>query len=60
MFQKFDKDNSGLISKDELKQAIRELNSKITDEGIEEIMSNGEFDETGQLNYENFVKIVTK
>jgi len=60
MFQKFDKDNSGKISKMELKQAIRELNNKVTEEGVEEIVSYGDFDANGQLDYENFVKIVTQ
>ena len=60
MFKKFDKDDSGLISKEELSQAVRELNSSVTDAEIEDIISGGCFDENGQLNYENFIKIVTR
>ncbi len=60
MFRKFDQDNSGLISRDELRSAVKELNSKITEEELEDIIKSANFDSSGQLNFENFVAIVTK
>jgi Ca2+-binding EF-hand superfamily protein len=60
MFDKFDNDGSGLISKDELRISVRELNPKITKEELDEIIGNALFNEAGQLTYENFVDIVKK
>jgi Ca2+-binding EF-hand superfamily protein len=60
MFDKFDNDGSGLISKDELRISVRELNPKITKEELDEIIGNALFNEAGQLTYENFVEIVKK
>ncbi len=60
MFDKFDNDGSGLISKDELSMSVRELNPKITKEELDEIIGNALFNEAGQLTYENFVDIVKK
>lgn len=58
MFNKFDEDGSGLISKSELSQAMKELNPKITDDDMKDIIENACFDDDDQLNYENFIKIV--
>lgn len=60
MFVKFDKDRSGLISREELRAAVKELNSKITEEELDEIINDANFDSSGQLNFDNFVAIVTK
>ena len=60
MFDKFDKDGSGLISKDELRLAVKELNSKISDANVEEIIESANFDNNGQMNFESFIEIVSK
>jgi len=60
MFSKFDKDKSGLISKEELRMSVKELNPKVSQEELDQIIVHAEFNEDGQLNYENFVKIVRK
>lgn len=60
MFRKFDKDRSGLISREELRAAVKELNSKICEDELEEIINDANFDSNGQLNFDNFVTILTK
>ncbi|XP_073134384.1 uncharacterized protein [Henckelia pumila] len=54
-FNLFDKDKNGYISADELQQVIGDA---LTDEEIVEIIQEADLDGDGQVNYEEFVKIM--
>ncbi|XP_066267147.1 uncharacterized protein [Branchiostoma lanceolatum] len=55
-FKTFDKDGSGFITKDEIRQGMKEMGEKLTDEGVEDIMKDCDTDGDGKINYEEFVK----
>ncbi|KAL9238129.1 hypothetical protein vseg_012599 [Gypsophila vaccaria] len=58
-FQYFDKDNSGYITKEELRQAMEEYG--MGDEAtIKEILDDVDTDQDGQINYEEFVAMMKK
>lgn len=52
VFQVFDKDNNGYITKDELKKAMEKMNQDVTDEDIEEMMKEADVNNDGQVNYD--------
>eukprot|EP00210_Caulerpa_lentillifera_P007276 g6958.t1 len=51
-FKKFDTDNSGAISKDELRQALREHSCAI--EEIEQILEEADTNKDGEIDFEEF------
>ncbi|XP_059611286.1 myosin-2 essential light chain [Phlebotomus argentipes] len=53
----FDKDASGLISTAELRHLLTTLGEKLTDDEVEQLLSNQE-DSQGNVNYEEFVRMV--
>ncbi|CAA7030312.1 unnamed protein product [Microthlaspi erraticum] len=53
-FRVFDKDQNGFISAAEL----RHVGEKLTDEEVEEMIKEADVDGDGQINYEEFVKIM--
>ncbi|XP_074263761.1 calcium-dependent protein kinase 29-like [Silene latifolia] len=58
-FLYFDKDNSGYITKEELRQAMEEYG--MGDEAtIKEILDDVDTDKDGQINYEEFVAMMKK
>ncbi|XAR61610.1 Non-specific serine/threonine protein kinase [Bertholletia excelsa] len=58
-FQFFDKDGSGFITRDELKQAMKEYG--IEDEAtIDEIIEDVDTNKDGKINYEEFVEMMKK
>lgn len=52
----FDKDGSGTISKDEIKEALGGLEEKIVDEIIREVDQNND----GEISFEEFEKMMSK
>ncbi len=59
-FKTFDKDGSGKISKDELKNVVTSYGKmKMTDEDAEDMLRAADFDGDGLINYEEFVKMFT-
>lgn len=52
----FDKDGSGTISKDEIKEALGGLDEKIVDDIIKEVDQNGD----GEISFEEFEKMMSK
>ena len=58
-FKVFDKDGKGLISASELRHIMTSLGEKLTDEEVDEMMREAEVDGDGQVNYDNFVKMMT-
>lgn len=52
----FDKDGSGTISKDEIKEALGGLDEKIVEEIIREVDANND----GEISFEEFEKMMNK
>ncbi|KAJ2846793.1 hypothetical protein IWW36_004174, partial [Coemansia brasiliensis] len=58
-FRVFDKNNDGVISAEELRQVMNSLGEKLTDAEIEEMIREADVDGDGQINYEEFAKMMT-
>ena len=59
-FHVFDKDSNGFISAAELKQMMDSLGEKLTDEEVDEMVRVADMDGDGQVNYEEFVTLMTR
>ncbi|KAK9913353.1 hypothetical protein M0R45_037171 [Rubus argutus] len=57
-FRVFDKDQNGSISADELRHVMTNLGEKLTDEEVDEMVREADVDGDGQINYEEFVKVM--
>jgi len=58
-FNVFDIDNDGFISKDELRQVMKNIDTKITEEELEAMIEAIDEDGDGRVNYEEFIKATT-
>ncbi|KAK9164593.1 hypothetical protein Syun_005495 [Stephania yunnanensis] len=58
-FQHFDKDNSGFITREELKHAMAEY-GVVDEASIDEIIDDVDIDKDGNINYEEFVAMMTR
>jgi len=58
-FKVFDYDDSGTISVAELRKVMSSLGEKLTDGEIEAMMREADADGDGEINYEEFVKMMT-
>ena len=58
-FKVFDKDGNGFISAAELRHIMTNLGEKLTDEEVDE-MINAVDDGDGRLDYQEFIKLLTK
>ena len=56
--QVFDKDGNGFISAAELRHIMTNLGEKLTDEEVDEMIREADIDGDGQINYEEFVKMM--
>ncbi|KAH3758199.1 hypothetical protein Pelo_9908 [Pelomyxa schiedti] len=57
-FRIFDKDNSGSISSQELRNVLNNLGENLNEEEIEELVKEADVDGDGQINYEEFLKLL--
>jgi Ca2+-binding EF-hand superfamily protein len=57
-FEKWDADGNGLISATELRAAMADLDEKLTDEEVEEIIREADTDGDGQINADEFVRMM--
>jgi len=57
-FKVFDKDQNGFISAAELRHVMTNLGEKLTDEEVEEMIREADIDGDGQVNYEEFVRMM--
>ncbi|XWS53898.1 hypothetical protein CRYUN_Cryun10bG0039700 [Craigia yunnanensis] len=58
-FKVFDKDQNGYISATELRHVMINLGEKLSDEEVEQMIKEADLDGDGQVNYEEFVKMMT-
>ncbi|KAE9589718.1 putative EF-hand domain pair protein [Lupinus albus] len=57
-FQVFDKDQNGYISASELRHVMMNLGEKLSDEEVEQMIKEADLDGDGQVNYDEFVKMM--
>ena len=57
-FKVFDKDGSGTISHNEMKQVMKNLGEKLTDEEIDELIKEADKDNDGEVDYKEFVAMM--
>ncbi|KAK3040505.1 hypothetical protein RJ639_028951 [Escallonia herrerae] len=57
-FKVFDKDQNGYISATELRHVMINLGEKLTDEEVQQMIREADLDGDGQVNYEEFVKMM--
>merc|ERR1711879_360806 len=58
VFKVFDRDGSGFISPAELRHVMTNLGEKLADEEVDEMIREADVDGEGQINYEEFVKMM--
>eukprot|EP01121_Diplochlamys_sp_Union-15-3_P010048 TRINITY_DN2777_c0_g1_i1.p1 TRINITY_DN2777_c0_g1~~TRINITY_DN2777_c0_g1_i1.p1 ORF type:complete len:150 (+),score=46.84 TRINITY_DN2777_c0_g1_i1:53-502(+) len=57
-FKVFDKDGNGFISAAELRHVMTNLGEKLSEEEVDEMIKEADVDNDGQINYEEFVKMM--
>ncbi|OSX77546.1 hypothetical protein BU14_0144s0010 [Porphyra umbilicalis] len=57
-FKVFDKDNSGKISADELRQVMNNLGEKLSDEEVNEMIREADTNGDGEIDVKEFVKMM--
>merc|ERR1712025_1065006 len=58
-FRIYDKDQLGYISTDTLKEILRELDNKLTEEDIDNIIEEVDEDGSGTLDFDEFMEMMT-
>ena len=60
-FQKFDVDNSGYITVDELMQVVSDRTGhRLSDQETEHLFQDADLNDDGKIDYEEFVVFMTK
>ncbi|KAF9607026.1 hypothetical protein IFM89_030799 [Coptis chinensis] len=57
-FRVFDKDQNGFISANELRHVMISLGESLTDEEANQMIKEADLDGDGQVNYEEFVRMM--
>lgn len=55
LFRHIDKDNSGKLSKAELKQLVKEAEADVPDDKIDELIAKVDTSGTGEISFRDFV-----
>ncbi|CAJ0929776.1 unnamed protein product [Ranitomeya imitator] len=58
-FREFDKDGNGYLSAAELSLVMKNLSAKLTNEEVDDMIREADIDGDGQVNYEEFVQMMT-
>ncbi|XP_065046224.1 calmodulin-1-like [Musa acuminata AAA Group] len=58
-FKVFDKDQNGYISEAELRNVMMSLGEKLTDEEVAQMIREADLDGDGQVNFEDFVQMMS-
>ena len=58
-FRYYDKDKVGSISTDTLKEILRELDNKLTDDDLNGIIEEVDGDRSGTLDFDEFMAMMT-
>lgn len=58
-FKVFDRDGKGFITAVELRRVMTSLGEKLTDEEVDDMIREVDVDGDGQINYEEFVMLMT-
>ncbi|XP_030456664.1 calmodulin-like protein 11 [Syzygium oleosum] len=58
-FKVFDKDQNGYISPSELRNVMINLGEKLTEEEVQQMISEADLDGDGQVDFEEFVKLMS-
>ena len=56
----FDKHGNGFISKAELRNVMINLGERLKDKELDEMIKVADIDHDGQVNYKEFIKVITK
>lgn len=59
-FRIFDRNGNGLISADELRAALESFGEKMSEEELDELLREADINCDGQIDYEEFVKMITQ
>merc|ERR1712039_22032 len=57
-FKVFDRDCDGFISAGELRYSMTNLGEKLSDQEVDEMIREADLDNDGQINYDEFVKMM--
>ena len=57
-FNVFDKDKSGFICREELRQVMINLGESTTEEELDEMMNEADINKDGKVSFEEFEKIM--
>ncbi|KYQ99709.1 calmodulin [Tieghemostelium lacteum] len=57
-FKVFDKDGNGFISAAELRHVMTSLGEKLSNEDVDDMIREADLDGDGQINYDEFVKMM--
>jgi Ca2+-binding EF-hand superfamily protein len=59
-FQMFDRDNNGIITRTEIKQAMHELGEEMSDADVDHMIREADLNGDWQLDYEEFKAMMLK
>eukprot|EP01017_Pseudomicrothorax_dubius_P009548 TRINITY_DN13266_c0_g1_i1.p1 TRINITY_DN13266_c0_g1~~TRINITY_DN13266_c0_g1_i1.p1 ORF type:complete len:153 (+),score=30.27 TRINITY_DN13266_c0_g1_i1:100-558(+) len=57
-FQMFDKDSTGLVSKDVVQHVLKNIGGQLTNEEIGEVIREADVESNGNVNYEEFIRFL--
>lgn len=58
VFKIFDKDNNGLITKEELRLGLKQLGENMSEKDVAELVEAADLDGDGNISFEEFVELM--
>ncbi|KAF9583675.1 Calmodulin-like protein 5, partial [Lunasporangiospora selenospora] len=59
VFDQYDRNKNGTINVTELRAAFKDLNQDVSEEDIEGVISDIDTDNDGELNFEEFITLIS-